>query len=154
MNKILPLCAGLGLALFSLNSVANGHEMGMHMEISNAPQIIDIAPGQIKSGANVPDGQIIADNDGMSLYTFEQDAAGQSNCYGGCAQAWPPALADSSVVDSNELPDNFSIISRDGGDEQWAYNDEPLYGWFQDGAPGDTTGDNVNGFFVAIPTAA
>jgi len=33
---------------------------------------------------------MLADADGRTLYTFDKDAANKSNCYGGCAAAWPP----------------------------------------------------------------
>jgi predicted lipoprotein with Yx(FWY)xxD motif len=32
---------------------------------------------------------------------------------------------------------------------QWAYNGKPLYFWFKDTAPGQVTGDGVDGFHVA-----
>ncbi len=37
----------------------------------------------------------------------------------------------------------FSIITRADGSKQWAYDNQPLYGWFKDKKPGDVTGDGV-----------
>ena len=39
-------------------------------------------------------GKIWTDEKGMTLYTFDKDEAGKTNCYDKCAVAWPP-LADS-----------------------------------------------------------
>ena len=33
---------------------------------------------------------VLASKEGKTLYTFTKDAAGKSNCNGGCATAWPP----------------------------------------------------------------
>jgi predicted lipoprotein with Yx(FWY)xxD motif len=87
------------------------------------------------------DGQnVITDANGMTLYTFDKDTAGTSNCSGKCAKAWPPALAPASAMVSGD----FSTIKRtDDGDLQWAYKGMPLYLWIKDKKPGDETGDGV-----------
>src|SRR5579871_4774679 len=35
-------------------------------------------------------GSYMTDFQGMTLYTFDKDTQGVSNCYNGCAKAWPP----------------------------------------------------------------
>ena len=35
-------------------------------------------------------GKIYTDHNGMTLYTFDKDEAGKSNCYDQCAVNWPP----------------------------------------------------------------
>lgn len=84
---------------------------------------------------------VIVDHDGMTLYTFDNDAAGVSNCYDSCATSWPPLTADAGT----ELPEGFTLISRNDGTMQIAHNGEPLYLWVGDSAPGDMTGDGVGG---------
>ena len=43
------------------------------------------------------DGHFVDEN-GMTLYTFDKDTTpGQSACTGGCATAWPGAMADASA---------------------------------------------------------
>ena len=44
--------------------------------------------------AQTPVGPALADARGMTLYTFDRDAAGKSNCNGQCAVNWPPLKAD------------------------------------------------------------
>jgi predicted lipoprotein with Yx(FWY)xxD motif len=86
-------------------------------------------------------GPVLATSDGMTLYTFTNDKeAGKSACNGPCAVNWPPLLAkaDASPVGK------WSIITRNDGAKQWAYDSKPLYGWIRDKKPGDTTGDGVN----------
>lgn len=87
---------------------------------------------------------------GMTLYTFDKDPADASKsvCNGDCAAKWPPLVASSR--DSAAAP--YAIVTRDDGTRQWAYKGKPLYTWFKDQKPGDTTGDGVNNVWrVARP---
>lgn len=86
-------------------------------------------------------GGILGDANGMSLYTFDKDQAGKSNCNGGCAANWPPLLAKDGAKAKGDL----SIIKRADNTRQWAYKGQPLYLWINDRKAGDTTGDGVNG---------
>ncbi len=86
-------------------------------------------------------GKILITPEGMSLYTFDNDAAGKSNCDGDCAAAWPPFAAPADAKADGEL----SPIKRNDGSMQWAWNGQPLYGWAGDSQPGDVTGDGVGG---------
>lgn len=56
-------------------------------------------------------GKVLADTKGMTLYVFDKDVPGKSNCKGKCATAWPPAIADASAKATGKL----SIITRDDG---------------------------------------
>jgi predicted lipoprotein with Yx(FWY)xxD motif len=85
-------------------------------------------------------GPALADSRGMTLYTFDRDAAGKSNCNGKCAENWPPLKADGT----SQPAGNWSVVTRDDGSKQWAYKGKPLYGWVKDQKPGDTTGNGVN----------
>jgi len=79
---------------------------------------------------------------GMTLYTFDRDAAGsgKSVCNGPCATNWPPLMADASDQPSGD----YTIITRDDGSKQWAHKGKPLYFWAKDAKPGDKTGDGFN----------
>ncbi len=90
-------------------------------------------------------GKVLTDNKKMTLYTFDKDQPGKSNCNGTCANNWPPLM-----VPANAKPmGDWSIVTRDDGTKQWAYKGKPLYGWGKDEKPGDTTGDGVNGIWHA-----
>ncbi len=93
---------------------------------------------------------------GFSLYVFDGDSvdgdgdgAGDSDCNGGCAQLWPPLFADAGARPTG----NFSIISRDDGNRQWALRGDPLYFFIEDLAPGDVTGDERGGVWHLARTA-
>lgn len=77
---------------------------------------------------------------GMSLYVFDKDSDGKSVCNGECAVKWPPLIAGAGDIASGD----YGIVQRDDGRRQWAYKGKPLYLWFKDQKPGDTSGDGVN----------
>lgn len=89
---------------------------------------------------------------GLSLYTFDLDTAGVSNCFGACLVTWPALLAEEG--DQAEPP--FSLIERamdeSGGTAmQWAYQGQPLYFFAGDSAAGDTHGTAVANWRLARP---
>lgn len=84
-------------------------------------------------------GAILTDGEGMSLYTFDKDAAAVSNCSGECAAKWPPLEAGAKARPQG----SFGIIVRADGSRQWTHEGMPLYTWFKDSKPGDITGDGV-----------
>ena len=97
----------------------------------------------------VSDGVLTGPN-GMTLYTFDRDAAGsgKSVCNGPCAGNWPPLFA----ADSDAGRGDYSVIARDDGKKQWAFKGKPLYYWAKDQKPGDKTGDGFNNVWhVAKP---
>jgi predicted lipoprotein with Yx(FWY)xxD motif len=85
-------------------------------------------------------GKALVDLNGMTLYVFDRDGNGKSNCNAQCAVSWLPLIADTDAQASG----SFSFISRDDGRKQWAYKGKPLYTWTKDKKPGDATGDGVN----------
>ena len=89
--------------------------------------------------ARLADGVYVGPN-GMTLYTFDRDTTGKSNCNGPCAANWPPLMAPAGAAPSGD----WSVVRRDDGSSQWAYKGKPVYYWARDARPGDRTGDGVN----------
>lgn len=98
-----------------------------------------------ESGAN---GNYLADSKGMTLYTYDKDSTGVSNCYANCAVAWPPYLESGSA--SAAMPSGLTTVKRTDGNMQYAYNGKPLYYYANDSKPGDTTGDGVGGIWHLV----
>ena len=103
------------------------------------------APAKV---ADTSKGKALVDAKGMTLYTFDRDAAGKSACNGQCAQNWPPLMAAANASASGD----WTVVTRDDGSKQWAYKGKPLYLWVKDTKPGEVTGDGVNNVWhVAMP---
>ena len=86
-------------------------------------------------------GKVFTDDKGMTLYTYDKDAKGKSNCNDQCANAWPPFAAAADA----KADGKWTIIDRADGTKMWAYNDKPLYTFARDKKPGDATGDKAGG---------
>lgn len=99
----------------------------------------------------VLDGKMaLASQDGRTLYTFDKDAAGKSTCNDECAKNWPPMLA----VAADAPFESFSILTRDDGTKQWAYEGKPLYRSAKDTAPEQANGQGANDAWHIIEIVA
>ncbi|MCD0505668.1 hypothetical protein [Bordetella petrii] len=96
------------------------------------------AAAHAQAPVKTQDGMLV-DQAGMTLYTFDNDSAGKSVCNDGCAKAWPPLAAGADAKPQGD----YSIVTRDDGSKQWAYQGKPLYLFVKDAKPGDKQGDNV-----------
>lgn len=109
------------LALFATAAIAEDY-------VGGAIKTMEIGGKEVLVGAN-----------GMTLYTFDKDAVGVTNCYDKCAENWPPLIADAGA----KAEGDFTLVDRTDGSKMWAYKGWPLYFWVKDEKPGDTTGDMV-----------
>jgi predicted lipoprotein with Yx(FWY)xxD motif len=83
---------------------------------------------------------VLVNKDGMTVYTFDKDAAGsgKSACNGACATNWPAVPAGDAPVSAP-----YSSVTREDGSKQLAYKGKPLYLFAADKKPGDRKGDKV-----------
>ncbi len=105
------------------------------------------AAGEPSAPVKFADGVLVAAN-GMTLYTFDKDAAGsgKSVCNGPCAAIWPPLTAR----DTDKATGDLGLVTRDDGAKQWAWKGKPLHLWVKDAKPGDRTGDGYNGVWHVV----
>jgi predicted lipoprotein with Yx(FWY)xxD motif len=114
-----------------------------------------VAAPTIKVTSNPTLGNILTDPAGKTLYLYKNDVpnSGKSTVSGNVAIAWPPlVLASGEPLKPQGLNGNLSLITRDDGSKQVAYNGVPLYYYNRDAAPGDVNGQAVgNVWFVVNP---
>lgn len=91
-------------------------------------------------------GQILTTPDGRTVYVFDHDGPGVSNCYDTCATIWRPVTAPSTAQPFGGM----TIIARNDGARQWAYNERPLYIYAADRTPGDVSGDGEGGMWHVV----
>ena len=91
---------------------------------------------QAAEPAMTKDGMLV-DHKGMTLYTFAKDSAGKSMCNDKCAANWPPLMA----AGTDKAMEEWSVLKRDDGTMQWAYDGKPLYTFVMDKQAGDKVGD-------------
>lgn len=119
--KLAITLGAAALALFATAAIAEDY-------VGGAIKTMEIGGKEVLVGAN-----------DMTLYTFDKDAVGVTNCYDKCAENWPPLIADAGAVAEGD----FTLVDRTDGSKMWAYKGWPLYFWVKDEKPGDTTGDMV-----------
>ena len=106
-----------------------------------SPSLADHHMAKAIKTAKTAAGEVLTNAKGMTLYVFDKDKSGVSNCAGECAKKWPPMPATASSKGEGD----FSVVKRSDGGFQWAYKGKPLYTWIKDAKAGDTTGDGVKG---------
>jgi predicted lipoprotein with Yx(FWY)xxD motif len=103
-------------------------------------------------------GQILVDGQGRTLYLFEADKAGKSNCNGACTSAWPPYVSNGAPRAGTGVAGALlgTSIRGDGGGTQVTYHGHPLYYYAGDNGPGDTAGQGLDQFgakwYVVAPS--
>jgi predicted lipoprotein with Yx(FWY)xxD motif len=92
-------------------------------------------------------GKILVDAHGRTLYLFEADKGAMSNCAGACANAWPPlTTAGKPTAGAGVTAAELGTTKRADGSTEVTYNGHPLYTYAGDTAPGQTTGQAIDGF--------
>ncbi len=133
---VLAACAPYGASAQGLNGNTSATPTGA------APAA---GSGNVQTANNSKLGQILVTSSGFTLYTFELDKPGVSNCTDAtCVTYWPPLTASAQPVASVQLPGKLGLITRPDGKMQVTYNDLPLYTFLGDKKAGDATGNGLN----------
>jgi predicted lipoprotein with Yx(FWY)xxD motif len=88
---------------------------------------------------------VLADAAGRTVYTFDKDAPGKSNCSGGCLAAWPAFMAKEGASAKGD----FTLIDAAGG-KQWTVKGMPLYYFAGDSKPGERNGEGSGGVWHTV----
>ena len=92
-------------------------------------------------------GRTLVDGQGRTLYLFEADRAGRSECHGGCATAWPPYLSGGTPQAGTGVTGSLlGTTTRGDGGTQVTYSGHPLYYYVGDAEPGDDAGQSLDQF--------
>ena len=143
----------LFVAVFLLQSCSSDNDPDP-IVIDDPQQMDDPEPvvNAVKLADNSTFGKILTDADGMSLYFFSLDTKDTSECLDGCLDAWPVFYEETITVDTGLNTSDFATIDRTDGAKQTTYKGWPLYYFANDGAAGDTLGDDVNNvWYIAKP---
>jgi predicted lipoprotein with Yx(FWY)xxD motif len=91
-------------------------------------------------------GTILFDGDDQAIYLFGKETSDRSECYGACAEAWPPVLTEGEPRASGSVEAGLlGTTKRDDGAAQVTYDGHPLYYYVDDG-PGEVLCHNVEEF--------
>ncbi len=151
------LVAGAAAGLMTL-SACSGGGYGGSAAPANQPQSANqaVSPaGGVKLAATQVGrlGQVVTDQNGLTLYRFDKDQAkpSASNCNDSCAQTWPPALGDPASVQVDGVDQTLvGSVTREDGTQQLTLNGWPLYTHAKDTAAGEAKGQGVGKTWFAV----
>lgn len=80
----------------------------------------------------------------QAIYIWELEESGKAECYGDCAEAWPPVLTDGQPQATGGVnADLLGTTKRTDGTTQVTYNGHPLY-YYAHEAPGEVKCHNIS----------
>lgn len=104
------------------------------------------------STAQTPLGEIIVDENGMTVYVFTKDQkdSGKSECSGECIKNWPPVIAEETPDAEGDVNASIGTIDLENGTKQVTVNGMPIYYWANDTEKGDVNGQGINQSWYVI----
>jgi predicted lipoprotein with Yx(FWY)xxD motif len=143
---MLSACGGLGYG--NRAAPANQPQSGTQNQESSQTGGVTLAVAQV---GNL--GQVVTDQNGLTLYRFDKDKAkpSASNCIDACAQKWPPALGDPASVQLQGVDQALvGSVTRADGTQQLTLGGWPLYTFANDTAAGEAKGQGVGKTWYAV----
>jgi predicted lipoprotein with Yx(FWY)xxD motif len=92
---------------------------------------------------------VLTTGNGMTLYYDTNDTALNATCTGGCAQTWPPFLAQGQIITSAGVTSGQVTEQATANGNQVEYNGHPLYTYVNDTTTGQVNGQGVNSIWYA-----
>jgi predicted lipoprotein with Yx(FWY)xxD motif len=115
---------------------------------ASAKIVLPPSPGGI-TGQVTRKGNVFADSKGMTLYS-RSSSAPSSACNGSCLESWVVLAAPQAASPIG----SWTIVAKDDGTQQWAYQGRPVYRSLKDVKPSDTNGANDEWQPIPLPSAA
>jgi len=140
-----------GPSSYSSGSSGAGGAYGVPTGNSTTPGAAAAQTAALKI-ARTSVGTVLASSRGLTLYYYSEDkpGSGKSVCTGGCAGAWPPLAAPVRAPAGVRLPGPLGMITRPGGLKQVTINGYPIYTYAGDKAPGQASGNGIEGAWHVI----
>lgn len=89
-------------------------------------------------------GTILFDDKGQAIYIWAVEESTTPECYGDCAEAWPPVLTDGAPQATGDVSNELlGTTKRTDGSTQVTYNGHPLY-YYAHEKPGEVKCHNIS----------
>lgn len=149
--------AGAAASLMTL-SACSGGGYGNGAAPANQPlsanqEVIPVGGVKLAAAQVGNLGQVVTDQNGLTLYRFDKDKAkpSVSNCTDACATTWPPALGDPASTQLQGVDKSLvGAVTRADGTKQLTLNGWPLYTFGKDTAAGEARGQGVGNTWFAV----
>ncbi len=121
--KVFGRAAAFGIALVVSAPVFAADKTAIPLSTPPGITLVDV----VKTMGNASDSYLwrrLGDASGRPLYTSNQDAGAlKPTCTGECAKEFTPFVAPAGAM----VFGDWSVVTRDDGVKQWAYQRQPLY---------------------------
>jgi len=96
-------------------------------------------------------GKVVVDGNGRTVYVFDKDTSGKSNCEDDCLAKWPavPAAEGTPQLDGIDAS-LVGTVTRSDGSKQLSIDGLPVYLFAQDSKAGEAKGQAVGGVWWVI----
>lgn len=125
----------------NVDSANNDSPSGKTAEPSPAPPS---TTGTVITTGDSEFGTMLFNEKKQAIYIWEREGSEKPECYGNCAEAWPPVLTDGEPQAAGSA--NSSLLgttTRTDGSIQVTYNGHPLYYYAHEG-PGEVECHNIS----------
>lgn len=96
-------------------------------------------------------GKVVVDGNGRTVYVFDKDTSGKSNCEGDCLAKWPVVASGDGTPQLEGIDASLvSTLTRSDGSKQLAISGLPLYLFASDASAGDAKGQAVGGVWWVV----
>ena len=140
---------GVGYSVFQSNTMSNEsavkQETGVKQPKEN-PEVKkeDVTKGTIITTSDSEFGSILFDGKKQAIYIWELEESATAECYGDCAEAWPPVLTNGAPIASGGVDTKMlGTTKRTDGTTQVTYNGHPLY-FYAHEDPGEVKCHNIS----------
>ena len=78
---------------------------------------------------------MLFDDRGQAIYIWQLEDSSMAECYGNCAEEWPPVLTNGAPIAAGDVKiELLGTTKRTDGTTQVTYNGHPLYFYAHEGA--------------------
>jgi predicted lipoprotein with Yx(FWY)xxD motif len=148
MSRLLAIaitCIGLGLAACGGDDDSSDEGAGSATTTaieasqekpasgSGGGRQADAGSGSVVEVSDSEFGQILTDSDGRTLYAFDKETTDRSECFGACAEAWPPFDTKGEPRAEKGVEGDLLGTTDHEGRDLVTYNGHPLYYYVDEG---------------------
>lgn len=101
--------------------------------------------GSVVEVGNSQFGEILVDDEGRTLYAFDKEKTDRSECFGACAEAWPPFFTKGEPEAGKGVDGSLLGTTDHDGKDLVTYNGHPLY-YYVDEGPNEVLCQGVEEF--------
>ena len=112
-------------------------------EVTQSTESEKVATGTVITTGDSEFGTMLFNDKKQAIYIWELEESTEAECYGDCAEAWPPVLTDGAPRAAGSVNNELlGTTKRTDGSTQVTYNGHPLYYYAHEG-PGEVECHNI-----------